>query len=146
MAQFIIGMSHSFNISTGLIGDGVIAFEDMEANSFVGEFRGDVVAVDEYERRECAGRGGFGIWIKDGYVLDCYDYHRDKRCMMSYVNTARSTWRWEVPKSGIGLIMVKNRNNCIARLNGNRVRLWVGSRRIKCGDELFWPYGGGYKV
>ena len=39
MAQFIVGVSHSFRISTGVIDDGVIAFEDMGANSFVGEFK-----------------------------------------------------------------------------------------------------------
>ena len=146
MAQFIVGVSHSFSISTGVIGDGVIAFEDMEANSFVGEFKGDVVTVAEYQRRDDAGKGGFGIRVKDGYVLDCYDYHKDKRCMMSYVNTARNTWRWVPPKSGLGLVMVRNRNNCVARQDGNRIRLWVGNRRIKSGDELFWPYGCGYKV
>ena len=50
------------------------------------------------------------------------------------------------PKSGLGLVMVRNRNNCVARQDGNRIRLWVGNRRIKSGDELFWPYGCGYKV
>ena len=145
MAQLIISRSRSFTIGTGHIGNGVVAFEDMDANSFVGEFKGDVVTVAEYERREGEGRGGFGIAVKDGYVLDCYDYHNDVRCMMSYVNTARNTWRWVLQNNGWAK-MVKNRNNCVARLDGNRVRLWVGSRRIKCGDELFWAYGGAYKL
>ena len=68
MAQFIVGVSHSFSISTGVIGDGVIAFEDMEANSFVGEFKGDVVTVAEYQRRDDAGRGGFGIATCEGWL------------------------------------------------------------------------------
>ena len=67
MAQIIVSRSHSFSISTSHIGHGVLAFEDMEANSFVGEFKGDVVTVVEYERREGEGRGGFGIAVKDGY-------------------------------------------------------------------------------
>ena len=138
-------------ICGGRIGKGLIASVELEAHSLVGEFIGDIITSMEYSRREIAGRGGFGIYLRAGVILDCYEYHKDGRCKMSYANTARHTFTFRrgACEKGCNHICGKwilNRNNCVARVDGDRVTLWVGRKAIKADVELFWAYGGGYKM
>ena len=135
----------------GKIGKGLIASVELEAHSLVGEFIGDIITSMEYSRREIAGRGGFGIYLRAGVILDCYKYHKDGICKMSYANTARHTYtfRGGACPDGYDHICGKwilNRNNCVARVDGDSVKLWVGRKAIEADVELFWAYGGGYKI
>ena len=91
---------------------------------------------------------GYAIHLRKGYVLDCYEQYKMGECLMSYSNTARSSFSWKCGRGceeGV-LVMIPNKNNCFASLNGDRVRLWVGSRGINANDELFWAYGSRYSI
>ncbi len=130
------------------LGKGLHALVRLDANSLVGEFQGTVRTVAEFEARDAEGKGGYAIFLRKGYVLDCYEQYRRGECMMSYVNTARFSFSWKCIRGcGEGvLVLVPNRNNCFASLNGDRVRLWVGSGCIQADAELFWAYGSRYNV
>jgi hypothetical protein len=70
---------------------------------------------------------------------------------MSYANTARHTFtfRGGACPDGYDHICGKwilNRNNCVARVDGDRVKLWVGGKAIEADVELFWAYGAKYSL
>jgi hypothetical protein len=130
------------------LGKGLHAMVRLDANSLVGEFNGTVRTVAEFEIRDAEGKGGYAIHLRKGYVLDCYDQYLRGECLMSYSNTARNSYSWKCGR-GCGsevLTLSPNRNNCFASLNGDRVRLWVGSGCIQANSELFWAYGSRYSV
>jgi hypothetical protein len=130
------------------LGKGLHALGKLKRGSMIGEFVGDVITVEEFKRRDTAGRGGYGIYLREGVVLDCYDAYLRGECLMSYCNTARSSYTYkQVRGCAVGIeSMVPNRNNCYARVDGDKARLWVGDRDILESRELFWAYGPKYSL
>lgn len=130
------------------LGKGLHAMEKLKKGSLVGEFVGTIITVEEFRVRDAAGRGGYGIYLREGVVLDCYDEYLRGECMMSYCNTARSSYTYkQVRGCPVGVqSMVPNRNNCHASVDGDRVRLWVNERDVLEGRELFWGYGPKYSL
>jgi hypothetical protein len=130
------------------LGKGLHALGKLKKGSMVGQFVGDVITVEEFKIRDAAGRGGYGIYLREGMVLDCYDAYIRGECLMSYCNTARSSYTYkQVRGCAVGIeSMVPNRNNCYARVDGDKARLWVGDRDILEGRELFWAYGPKYSL
>ena len=130
------------------LGKGLHAMDKLKKGSLVGEFVGDVITVEEFKTRDAAGRGGYGIYLREGVVLDCYDAYLKGECLMSYCNTARSSYTYkQVRGCAVGVeSIVPNRNNCYARVDGDKARLWVGDRDVLEGRELFWAYGPKYSL
>ena len=130
------------------LGKGLHALGKLRKGSLVGEFVGDIITVEEFRIRDAAGRGGYVIYLREGVVLDCYDAYLRGECLMSYCNTARSSYTYkQVRGCAVGVeSIVPNRNNCYARVDGDNARLWVGDRDILEGRELFWAYGPKYSL
>ena len=128
------------------LGKGLHTLNDLLPGALVGEFHGSIITVGEYALRDSRGEGGYGIALRgrDGFILDCYAQVKRGECLMSYANTARHTYK---VTRGPGFIkVVDNRNNCEARQDGDRVRLYVGRHKVKAHSELFWAYGCHYNV
>ena len=131
------------------LGKGLHTMDKLYANTLVGEFHGTIITVEEYEVKELEGKGGYGIGLRgrEGFVLDCYEQCMRGECWMSRANTARNSHSWKRgPQYDMGISLVKNRNNCQARQDGDRVRLYVGDRNIQPFSELFWAYGPTYDI
>jgi hypothetical protein len=120
------------------IGNGLFSNVRRAKGSLVGWMNGELVDAEMYERRCLCGRGGYGIAVKDGLILDCYEEYLRDRCPMSYINSSR----------GAVLIrpngdFVPSRNNCEYVLHGYAV-----SVRTTCvvlpSNELLVCYGPSY--
>ena len=120
------------------IGNGLFSNVRRAKGSLVGWMNGELVDAEMYERRCRCGRGGYGIVVKDGLILDCYEEYLRDRCPMSYINSSRGAVLAR-PNGDV----VPSRNNCEYILHGYAV-----SVRTTCvvlpSNELLACYGPSY--
>jgi hypothetical protein len=119
------------------IGNGLFSSVRRAKGSLVGWMNGELVDAEMYERRCSSGRGGYGIAVKDGLILDCYEEYLRDRCPMSYINSSRGAVLTH-PTGGI----VPSRNNCEYVLHGYAVS--VRTTRVVLPSELLACYGPSY--
>ena len=117
------------------VGDGLFTSVRLARGALVGWMNGELVDREMYDFRCSGGRGGYGILVRGGLVLDCYEEYLLGRCPMSYIISAR------------GAFLLRDdgtyracRNNCEYVLHGYAV-----SVRTLCvvvaGSELLACYG-----
>jgi hypothetical protein len=117
------------------IGDGLFCRVDIMPRQVLGEFIGDIVSGSEYQARVLEGRGGYGIGLRKGFVLDCFNYRAS--CMMSCANTTRNckvrnTNRRAIPNAKLVT------TSTTARLTSRYF--------IKAGEEITYPYSSSYII
>jgi len=120
------------------VGSGLFTSVRRGRGSLVGWMNGELIDSEIYGRRCSSGRGGYGIVVKGGLILDCYEEYLRGRCPMSYINSAHMAF----VRCDDGTYRAC-RNNCEYVLHGYRV-----SVRTLCvvapGSELLACYGASY--
>lgn len=107
-------------------GKGLFAKVDIQKGEVIGEYKGEVITDEEYDRRTQEGLGNYGVDIGDGLILDC----GQKMCPMGYANDA------------YGLKRVGKNNSYFIQ---DELRVFVVALRdIKAGEEIFVSYGRAY--
>jgi hypothetical protein len=123
------------------IGSGLFSSVRRAKGSLVGWMNGELVDAEMYGRRCCSGRGGYGIAVKDGLILDCYEEYLRDRCPMSYINSSRGAVLTR-PNGNV----VPSRNNCEYVLHGYAVSVRTicvvlpSSELLACYDASYTEY------
>lgn len=122
------------------IGLGLFTNTILHCNEVVAVFYGQLVTEETYSLRCDDGRGGYGIKVRAGIVLDCYEHAKAFKCLASYANCPRNVFRLNS--------VAKPRANCEIRLHPkiiDRVTLRVKDKIIEKGSELLWNYGSSFR-
>jgi hypothetical protein len=72
---------------TKSIGRGLFAGVDFSSGAFIAEFVGELVCYESFRTRASEGKGGYGIKVKSGLVLDCYKHAKSGHCFASMANS-----------------------------------------------------------
>ena len=62
------------------VGDGLFTSVRLARGALVGWMNGELVDREMYDLRCSGGRGGYGILVRGGLVLDCYEEYLLGRC------------------------------------------------------------------
>ena len=100
-------------------------------------FVGELVTLDNYKIRCEERKGGYGVKIRKGEVLDCYSSAKEFKCLASYSNSPRNA------RTLNGEILRANCRICICSRT-NSVSLKVVAKIVHSGSELLWYYGTSY--
>jgi hypothetical protein len=77
-------------------GRGLFTSELIKKGQHVAYFHGHFISEDEYSSEKRKGRGGYGVKLKKGTILQCYDHAGltgDVSCLASIVNSSWETGR-----------------------------------------------------
>ena len=72
---------------TKSVGNGLFAGVDFSSGAFIAEFVGELISCELFRTRASEGKGGYGIKVKSGVVLDCYKYAKSGHCFASMANS-----------------------------------------------------------
>lgn len=124
---------------TSKIGDGLFSAMDIKADTIIGYYCGEIINVQEREKREIESKGGFMIYISKTVILDCYDSFLKGNCILSYANS---------PKNCISTTDISKKIKANSVLSTypkfNTVAL-KSIKSIKAHEEILVSYQSGYK-
>ena len=72
---------------TKSVGNGLFARVEFSCGAFIAKFVGELISCPLFRTRASEGKGGYGIKVNSGVVLDCYEQAKRGHCFASMANS-----------------------------------------------------------
>lgn len=120
------------------VGNGLFAKVNLSKNDIVAQFVGEIVTFDEFQRRDSGENCRYGIEMKKGVVLDCFDAATKGLCLASMANSPYKVMKWD----SIEQCWQKPIANCKLCICSQTMSVRLRAKtNIARGEELCYNYG-----
>lgn len=127
--------------SAGKKGMAVYVRHPIPKNTFVGEYRGDLIDEAEYDRRYPKGDGTHVYWIREA---DMYMDAGPSRHFTRFINHSKRAPNLETKVEFVRVVGVGSaKEEVLVQGRPPKIGFWT-TKDIPAGDELTFDYGGDY--